>query len=101
MDKKEEIKFQRINSDMVPKFVGKEVCIVGRYVSFKNGVLQLQVDKSIVEVVDIDDFPETKQIVELRGKINRKHQLEAEEYAALDDKLDYRAHARTFQKTIL
>ena len=65
---------------MIPHMLGRTVCLVGKFKSFRDGVLCLNVDNSIyvfliigtIHIVDIDEFPETNDVLEIRGKVNER-----------------------------
>ena len=65
---------------MLPTLVGRPVCLVGKFRSFRDGILCLTSDnsnnffhnKATIQIVDIDEFPETDDVLEIRGRVNER-----------------------------
>ena len=65
---------------MIPHLLGRSVCLVGKFKSFRDGILCLVADNSIsilislgtIQIVDIDEFPETNDVLEIRGRVNER-----------------------------
>ncbi|KAM3129734.1 hypothetical protein pb186bvf_018125 [Paramecium bursaria] len=77
--------YQRVTPEMIPHMLGRTVCLVGKFKSFRDGVLCLNVDNSTIQIVDIDEFPETNDVLEIRGKVNERGQIEAQEYSTFKE----------------
>ncbi|CAD8136489.1 unnamed protein product [Paramecium octaurelia] len=88
--------FQRINADMISKFKGQHVTLVGKLIQSKGDYVEFSVDGTIVKVTEIEEVPESNDdiLLEIRGKLNEEGYLEAKEFTELDQTFDFELYKK-------
>ncbi|CAK72639.1 unnamed protein product (macronuclear) [Paramecium tetraurelia] len=88
--------FQRINADMISKFKGQYVTLVGKLIQSKGDYVEFSVDGTIVKVTEIEEVPESTEdiLLEIRGKLNEDGYLEAKEFTELDQTFDFELYKK-------
>ncbi|CAD8138456.1 unnamed protein product [Paramecium pentaurelia] len=90
------LSFQRINVDMIQKFKGQNVTLVGKLLQKKGDYVQFQVDGTIIKVTEIEQETESSEdiLLEIRGKLNDDGYLEAKEYTELEQTFDFELYKK-------